>query len=54
MGDLDAYWSTASRIDRFDADLFVKEVGAFVQVTGHLMSADLKQLQAPPLKEERR
>jgi hypothetical protein len=53
MGDLDAYWSTAARIDRFDADLFVKEVGAFVQMTGNLMSADLSRLQAPPVKERR-
>lgn len=53
MGDLDAYWSTASRLDRFDADLFVKEVGAFVQMTGNLMSADLSRLQAPPVKERR-
>jgi hypothetical protein len=49
MGDLDAYWTTASRLDRFDADLFVKEVGAFVQMTGNLMAADLSQLQAPPV-----
>lgn len=54
MGDLDAYWSTASRIDRFDADLFVKEVGAFVQMTGNLMNADLSKLQAPVIKDERR
>jgi hypothetical protein len=49
MGDLDAYWSTASRIDRFDADLFVRQVAAFVQVAGNLMVADLSQLQAPPI-----
>jgi hypothetical protein len=54
MGDLDAYWSTAARLDRFDADLFVKEVGAFVQMTGNLMTADLSTLQAPPVKDERR
>jgi hypothetical protein len=47
MGDLDAYWTTTSRIDRFDADLFLKQVGAFVQMTGHLMTADLSALQAP-------
>jgi hypothetical protein len=49
MGDLDAYWSTASRLDRFDADLFVKQVAVFAQVTGHLMTADLRTLQAPPI-----
>lgn len=54
MGDLDAYWSTAARLDRFDADLFVREVGAFVQMTGNLMAADLSKLQAPPVKDERR
>lgn len=48
MGDLDAYWSTAARLDRFDAELFVKQVGAFVQMTGNLMIADLETLQAPP------
>lgn len=50
MGDLDAYWSTAARLDRFDAELFVKQVGAFVQMTGNLMVADLQTLQAPPLR----
>jgi len=49
MGDLDAYWSTAARLDRFDADLFVKQVAAFAQMTGQLMVADLSQLQAPPV-----
>ncbi|HTE41473.1 MAG TPA: hypothetical protein VK629_11625 [Steroidobacteraceae bacterium] len=49
MGDLDAYWSTASRLDRFDADLFVKQVAVFAQMTGHLMTADLSTLQAPPI-----
>jgi hypothetical protein len=54
MGDLDAYWTTTSRLDRFDADLFVKQVGAFVQMTGNLMTADLSKLQAPPVSSERR
>jgi hypothetical protein len=55
MGDLDAYWTTASRLDRFDADLFVKEVGAFVQMTGNLMTADLSKLQAAsPVMDVRR
>jgi hypothetical protein len=54
MGDLDAYWTTTSRLDRFDADLFVKQVGAFVQMTGNLMTADLKTLQAPPVSADRR
>ena len=46
MGDLDADWSTASRLD---PDLFVKQVAAFSQMAGHLMTADLSQLQAPPI-----
>jgi hypothetical protein len=55
MGDLDAYWSTAARIERFDADLFVRQVGAFVQMTGHLLTADLSTLQAPAVvRDERR
>jgi hypothetical protein len=49
MGDLDAYWSTASRLDRFDAELFVKQVAAFSQVAGQLMVADMSTLQAPPI-----
>ena len=49
MGDLDAYWSTAARLDRFDADLFVKQVAAFSQMTGQLMVSDLSTLQAPPV-----
>jgi hypothetical protein len=32
----------------------VKEVGAFVQMTGNLMSADLSHLQAAPIRDERR
>lgn len=45
MGDLDAYWTTSARIDRFNADLFVKQVAMVVQVTGELMRADFAELQ---------
>lgn len=50
MGDLDAYWTTSARIDRFDADLFVKQVATVAQLTGELMLADFAELQAPEIR----
>lgn len=49
MGSMGAYWGTssASQMDRFDANQFVRQVATFAQLTGELMIADMKELQAP-------
>lgn len=44
MGYMGAYWATSSRIDRFDAALFRQQVATFVQLTGELMTADLREI----------
>jgi hypothetical protein len=36
-----AYWQTTARINKFDADLFCKQVATFAQLTGELMLANL-------------
>jgi hypothetical protein len=45
MGSMGVYWSTASRVDRFDADLFCRQIATFCQLTGELMLADMAPLQ---------
>jgi hypothetical protein len=51
MGTMGAYWSTSSRLDRFDANLFCKQIATIAQLTGELMLADMKSLQTAPLGE---
>lgn len=51
MGDLDAYWSTAAGLERFNAELFCDQCAFVVQVIGAFMEADFTALQAPPLAE---
>jgi hypothetical protein len=50
MGSMGAYWvtSSASQMDRFDADQFVRQVATFAQLTGELMLAEMKELQSAP------
>lgn len=52
QGDLGAYWAHSARLDRFDARSFVRQVAMFCQLTGFLMSADLRALQAPAVELE--
>ena len=46
MGFMGAYWTTSSRIERFDATLFRRQVATFVQLTGKLMTVDLSEVAA--------
>jgi hypothetical protein len=46
MGFMGVYWSTASGIERFDANLYRRQVATVVQLTGQLMTADLSGLSA--------
>lgn len=50
MGSMGAYWATssASQMDRFDGNLFARQVATFAQLTGELMIADMKELQSAP------
>jgi hypothetical protein len=48
MGSMGVYWSTNSRLDRFDAHLFCHQIATFAQLTGDLMLADMKRLQTVP------
>jgi hypothetical protein len=50
MGTMGVYWSTSSRLDRFDANLFCRQIATIAQLTGELMLADLKELQTTPAK----
>jgi hypothetical protein len=45
MGTMGVYWATSSRIDRFDANLFCRQIATVLQLTGELMLADVKELQ---------
>ncbi|WP_372784277.1 hypothetical protein [Phenylobacterium sp.] len=47
QGDLGAYWAFSGRIDRFDPRSYRREVATFCQLTGYLMTADLRRLQVP-------
>jgi hypothetical protein len=42
MGMQGAYWATTARIATFNKDLFCTQVATMAQLTGELMSADLK------------
>ena len=48
MGSMAAYWSTAARIDAFDAGHFVDQVATMTQLTGELMLADLDAIASMP------
>ncbi len=52
QGDLGAYWSFSARMNRFDARSFTRQVAAFVQLTGFLMTADIDSLQAPRVEHK--
>jgi hypothetical protein len=45
MGAQGAYWATSARIDKFDKELFYKQVAAMTQLTGELMLGNLAELQ---------
>ncbi|MBI1199286.1 MAG: hypothetical protein GC203_15605 [Phenylobacterium sp.] len=49
QGDLGAYWAHSAGIERFDARSFRRQVAAFAQLTGFLMTSDLSRLQAPKI-----
>lgn len=51
MGTMGAYWSTSSRLDRFDPNLFCRQVATFCQLTGELMLADMSRLQSEPAEQ---
>lgn len=48
QGDLGAYWAFSGRMNRFDARSFTRQVAAFAQLTGFLMTADLDTLKVMP------
>jgi hypothetical protein len=53
QGDLGAYWAHSAKIDRFDARSFTRQVGAFSQLVGYLMTTTLPKVpkverQPPP------
>ncbi|MBX3694892.1 MAG: hypothetical protein KF790_06940 [Steroidobacteraceae bacterium] len=48
QGDLGAYWAFSGRMDRFDARSFTRQVAAFAQLTGFLMTADPATLELLP------
>src|SRR5690606_26598227 len=48
QGDLGAYWAFSGRMDRFDARSFTRQVAAFAQLTGFLMTADPATLELRP------
>lgn len=45
QGDLGAYWAHSAGIDRFDPRSFTRQVAAFSQLTGFLMTSTLPKLQ---------
>ena len=44
QGDLGAYWAHSAGIARFDARSYCRQVAAFVQLTGYLMTATLPKV----------
>lgn len=50
QGDLGAYWAFSGGLNRFDARSFTRQVAAFAQLTGFLMSADLSTLNVPSIE----
>jgi hypothetical protein len=44
QGDLGAYWAHSAKIDRFDVRSYCRQVAAFVQLTGYLMTATLPKI----------
>lgn len=44
QGDLGAYWAHSAGIDRFDARSFTRQVGAFSQLVGYLMTTTLPKV----------
>jgi hypothetical protein len=51
MGSMGVYWATSSRLDRFDAKHFCRQIATFAQLTGELMLADMKELQSAPSQQ---
>jgi hypothetical protein len=49
QGNLDAYWATSGRINRFDVRSFCRQVATFCQLTGFLMTANLDEVMAPKI-----
>jgi len=47
QGDLGAYWAFSGRINRFDARSYCREVGLFCELTGYLMTVDMRSLHVP-------
>jgi hypothetical protein len=43
MGTMGAYWSTSSRIDRLDPELFRRQLATVVQMTAALMTRQMPQ-----------
>ena len=48
MGSMTAYWSTYSRMDYLDPDLFVTEMATMSQICGNLMLADVAAIKSAP------
>ncbi|MBE8538949.1 PGF-CTERM sorting domain-containing protein [Geoglobus acetivorans] len=44
MGTQGAYWATSTGIEKFDKDLFYRQVAAMTQLTGELMLGNLEEL----------
>jgi len=44
QGDLGAYWAHSAKIDRFDVRSYCRQVAAFAQLTGYLMTATLPKV----------
>jgi hypothetical protein len=44
QGDLGAYWAHSAKIDRFDARSYTRQVAAFSQLTGFLMTSTLPKV----------
>ena len=48
QGDLGAYWAHSGRMNRFDARSYRRQVGAFAQLTGYLMTTELPTVPKVP------
>lgn len=51
QGDLGAYWAHSGKIDRFDPRSFTRQVAAFSQMTGYLMTTTLPKI--PKVERQR-
>ena len=50
-GFLGHYWTTDSGIDRWDKDLFVSQAATMTELTGVLMTSDIKNIQSKGSEE---